>query len=154
IFGAPAEPKVQFSVYDGATPKTRGLLYRSAGKVAPHSPLSPQFTETSSLSIAGQRWGFEFASLPAFERESQNRLLPIIFLGGLLISLLLFAITFSETQARLRSDLISDDLRKSEERVRFLAEASALLASSLDYPTTLQRLAQLVVPFLADRCVM
>jgi len=40
------------------------------------------------------------------------------------------------------------------ERAALLAEASRLLASSLDYETTLQRLARLLVPTLADLCVI
>jgi PAS domain S-box-containing protein len=39
-------------------------------------------------------------------------------------------------------------------RLTFLAEASALLASSLDYEETLTRLAELVVPDLADWCAI
>jgi PAS domain S-box-containing protein len=45
--------------------------------------------------------------------------------------------------------------RKSERaraRLSFLAEASRLLASSLDYDATLQRIAELAVPGLADWC--
>ncbi|HWG56106.1 MAG TPA: GAF domain-containing protein [Gaiellaceae bacterium] len=42
--------------------------------------------------------------------------------------------------------------RQSVERLRVLAEASATLASSLDYDATLSRLAQLSVPRLADWC--
>ncbi len=45
-------------------------------------------------------------------------------------------------------------LRLAEESQRFLAEASELLASTLDYETTLQSTAQLVVPYLADWCVI
>jgi PAS domain S-box-containing protein len=41
-----------------------------------------------------------------------------------------------------------------EARSRFLAESSALLASSLDYQTTLERVAHLAVPHLADWCVV
>jgi len=37
---------------------------------------------------------------------------------------------------------------------RFLSEASAVLASSLDYQTTLERVAQLTVPELADWCTV
>jgi hypothetical protein len=43
-------------------------------------------------------------------------------------------------------------LRRSENRFRFLAEASRILASSLDYQTTLDAVARLVVPILADWC--
>ncbi|HEY9779630.1 MAG TPA: ATP-binding protein [Leptolyngbyaceae cyanobacterium] len=42
--------------------------------------------------------------------------------------------------------------KQLEEQERFLAEASVVLASSLDYQTTLENLAQLVVPQLADWC--
>jgi PAS domain S-box-containing protein len=42
--------------------------------------------------------------------------------------------------------------KRAEETQRFLAEASKHLASSLDYDTTLERVARLAVPFLADWC--
>ncbi|MEN3330759.1 MAG: hypothetical protein V7641_124 [Blastocatellia bacterium] len=41
-----------------------------------------------------------------------------------------------------------------EQRSRFLAEASAVLASSLDYEATLRSVARLAVPQLADWCVV
>lgn len=43
---------------------------------------------------------------------------------------------------------------RGEPRAVFLSEAGALLAASLDYETTLQRVADLVVPALADACVI
>ncbi|MBW4589851.1 MAG: PAS domain-containing protein [Aetokthonos hydrillicola CCALA 1050] len=43
---------------------------------------------------------------------------------------------------------------KLERNQRFLSEASAVLASSLDYQTTLERVAQLAVPELADWCAV
>lgn len=42
----------------------------------------------------------------------------------------------------------------SEERQRFLVEASTLLASSLDYETTLASVARLAVPHVADWCAV
>ena len=53
----------------------------------------------------------------------------------------------SERRARLDSEAAG-------ERLRFLAEATGVLGSSLDYETTLERLARLVVPALADCCVV
>ena len=44
--------------------------------------------------------------------------------------------------------------RKAEADQRFLAETSALLSWSLDYPESYERLAQLCVPFLADLCLI
>jgi PAS domain S-box-containing protein len=44
--------------------------------------------------------------------------------------------------------------RRAEESVRFLAEASEVLAESLDYERTLGQVAKLAVPRLADWCVV
>ena len=44
--------------------------------------------------------------------------------------------------------------RRPERRERFLARATATLAESLDYETTLRRAASLAVPDLADWCVV
>jgi PAS domain S-box-containing protein len=44
--------------------------------------------------------------------------------------------------------------KKNEEAQRFLAEIGASLSSSLDYRTTLARVARLAVPYLADWCVV
>lgn len=43
-------------------------------------------------------------------------------------------------------------IQAARARFRFLAEASSLLAGSLDYPTTLTQIAQLAVPRIADWC--
>lgn len=54
------------------------------------------------------------------------------------------------------SGIISDitERKRAEESMRFLAEASALLSASLDYEKTLESLAKLAVPFLADLCIV
>jgi len=44
--------------------------------------------------------------------------------------------------------------QREKQRLSFLAEASALLASSLDYEVTLQRVAQLAVPQIAEWCTV
>jgi len=44
--------------------------------------------------------------------------------------------------------------KRIEEAQRFLAEAGTTLSSSLDYRTTLARVARLAVPYLADWCVV
>jgi PAS domain S-box-containing protein len=46
------------------------------------------------------------------------------------------------------------DRRTAEDNLRFLAEATELLASSLDYETTLGTVAQLSVPQVADWCAV
>ncbi len=45
-------------------------------------------------------------------------------------------------------------VQTAERRARFVAEASRVLASSLDYETTLQSIARLAVPELSDICIV
>ena len=47
-----------------------------------------------------------------------------------------------------------DDRKRAEESLLFIAEASEMLASSLDYEMTLANVARLAVPRLADWCVI
>jgi PAS domain S-box-containing protein len=56
--------------------------------------------------------------------------------------------------ARLAINIIEDvtDAKDAELRQRFLAEAGQLLASSLDYEQTLDAVARMIVPRLADWC--
>lgn len=56
------------------------------------------------------------------------------------------AITHDITEHKRREEA----LRASEERIRFTAEVSKVLSSSLDYETTLNNLARLIVPRFAD----
>jgi PAS domain S-box-containing protein len=61
----------------------------------------------------------------------------------------------SETPIGMRGVTMDITERKrAEDAQRFLAEASGLLASSLDYETTLGSVAKLAVPNLADWCVV
>jgi PAS domain S-box-containing protein len=57
-----------------------------------------------------------------------------------------------EQAARTEAEAKSTQLQAQQRRLAFLAEASSLLASSLDYEATLEEVARLVVPHLADWC--
>jgi PAS domain S-box-containing protein len=64
------------------------------------------------------------------------------------------------TDVTERRHLLDSERRAREEaeeqrrRAQFLAEASIVLSSSLDYEATLQSVARLAVPFLADWCAV
>jgi PAS domain S-box-containing protein len=63
-------------------------------------------------------------------------------------------LTREPSGAQLAINIIEDvtDAKEAELRQRFLAEAGQLLASSLDYGQTLERVARMIVPRLADWC--
>jgi signal transduction histidine kinase/CheY-like chemotaxis protein len=63
-------------------------------------------------------------------------------------------ITWKGKQAYLASLRDITGRKRAEEELRFLADASRVLAGSLDKTTTLTSVAMLAIPFLADWCVI
>ena len=65
------------------------------------------------------------------------------------------AILFArEREARSDAEDAVERLRAASRRLEFLAEASEVLGSTLDYATALQRLSALAVPYLGDWCLV
>jgi PAS domain S-box-containing protein len=56
--------------------------------------------------------------------------------------------------AALRAAELQEENQREKMRLQFLAEASDVLASSLDYETTLDRVAHMAVPHIADWCIV
>ena len=90
---------------------------------------------------------------------------PIVVLSGLADEEVAVAAVRSGAQdylvkGQVEGNLIGRAIRYAVERQRledarrFLSEASSVLATSLDHDTTLQRVADLAVPVLCDRCVI
>ncbi|KFE64420.1 hypothetical protein DB31_2214 [Hyalangium minutum] len=73
---------------------------------------------------------------------------PLLGLDGKVDGIVTFAFEVTE-QIRARQKL-----QEAERRARFLGEASALLGASLELTLTLNRLASLALPSLADFCVV
>ena len=81
----------------------------------------------------------------------------LFLLEGLLISIVSearrrseksrFVLLESEKEARLKAE-------KATERSQFLSEASRILSGSIDYKTTLESVVKLLVPKMADWCIV
>ncbi|HEY9806773.1 MAG TPA: GAF domain-containing protein, partial [Candidatus Obscuribacterales bacterium] len=84
--------------------------------------------------------------------------IDVVHSNGRVIKLLEYAAPLFDEQGKVRgcvgAFLDITERKQAEDAQRFLAEASTLLATSLDYQTTLENLAQLMVPYLADWCVV
>ncbi|RKG98558.1 DUF4118 domain-containing protein [Corallococcus sp. CA053C] len=69
------------------------------------------------------------------------------------ISAFAFDVT-DHVRARARAERLTRELSHNEEHLRLLAGASSFLATSLDYEATLHNVVRLVVPTLADWCIV
>ncbi len=144
--------------------------YRRA--VEGHSPWSPDDPDPQPVLISDVRADAHLVELmPVFEREGIGSIgfIPLVSGGRLLGK---FMIYFDEPHevappelrlaqtiashiafaiARKRAD---SALRESEQAHRLLAEAGALLSSSLDVEDTLASITRLAVPAIADWCIV
>jgi PAS domain S-box-containing protein len=77
-----------------------------------------------------------------------GRALPVRDAAGRIVQWLGTTTDINEDK-RLR-----DELQESEARARFLAEAGALLGSTLDYELTLREVSRMAVPRIADWCAI
>jgi signal transduction histidine kinase len=80
-----------------------------------------------------------------------------IFFAAIMGSMMLRQVldqAHATAEALEREKATKADAIEGEQRARFLAEASSVLASSLDFETTLKNVARLVVPTLGDNCVV
>lgn len=121
-------------------------------------------TATTSVLLATMAlWGTLHGFGP-FAREDPNESLILLqaFTSLSAVLALAFAALVAEKE-RVDEERIAlipkaDAARRlaesSEQRARFLAEMSAILGGSLDYDTTLSRVARLSVPILADLCAV
>jgi signal transduction histidine kinase len=100
------------------------------------------------LGAEGDLWG----TVTFYYQEPRPFSSTEVRLATALANLAAAAIRTSEIyqeQSRMR-----EAAERGRQRLAFLAEASTVLASSLDYETTLRHVARLVVPHLADWCTV
>jgi GAF domain-containing protein len=119
--------------------------------VLDHGELQQRFPELRGA-VAGAHW---LVCLPLQAADRPLGVMTLSFPGHGSIDmaeiefLTLLADTSAQAVDRLQAQA---DAADREAKLRFVAAASAELASSLDYETTLQRVAQLAVPGFADWC--
>ena len=121
-------PDVDLEIFDGTEISEKSQLYDSDS--SGHSLAKkhrPAFSTSATVDIAGRTWSLHFSSLPPFE-SAVNADEPAIILGaGMLISLLLFAITWSLATNRERALVLANGMvaafREKEERLNGILDS-------------------------------
>ena len=100
-------------------------------------------------------WGFIGFEERTFEREWPAGVIDVLRTAAGILGAAIERRRGEQERIELaREQSARAEAEAAQRRLAFLAEASQILASSLDYTTTLQSVARLAVPTLADHCMV
>jgi serine phosphatase RsbU (regulator of sigma subunit)/CHASE1-domain containing sensor protein/anti-sigma regulatory factor (Ser/Thr protein kinase) len=118
IFKGSFDPAIDFEVYDGGSILTSPLLYDRDGIRRDEKNRNDfLFSKESSMEVAGRDWTLYFTTLPAFEKGAESNLPAFVLASGLLMSLLIFGITFLVVRSRTRAEHYSEDLEAANKEL-------------------------------------
>src|SRR6266581_409189 len=128
---------------DSDSPPTRQMLFDSEQLTKGYATQSAAnasdsaFVHMLPIEIASRIWEFQYSAPKEIIMSRLDRLWPSwVLAGGLLSSLLLFAVLYSLSSSRSRALKIAaqmtKDLRETEERFRLIAENASDLIALLD----------------------
>ena len=106
-----------FQVFDGPTADLANLLYDST----PHRDAAnnaARFAATTTIEIADRPWTLRFNTNRNFEANSSANFEMLTLISGAILSLLLFAVTRSQTRAQITAVSATRELIHSEKSLR------------------------------------
>ncbi|MEW6683531.1 MAG: CHASE domain-containing protein [Nitrospirota bacterium] len=116
---------IRVEVFDGTMAARDRLLYGDELDGDP-LPYRPTFQQTITSEISGRPWTFVFSTWPSFDDAVYHHEPMIVLIGGLVVSLLLFGITWSLTTTRERAlalaEQMTDALRKAQAHFRAVTD--------------------------------
>lgn len=101
IFGKNQASDIDFHIYDGDSTHPDHLMYDETPDDYLKGNYLPKFTKLEQLNIAGHFWTIDFMTLPQFDVKTKAYMDEIVWLGGIIISILLFGVTRSLETARV-----------------------------------------------------
>jgi PAS domain S-box-containing protein len=110
---------IDLQLYDGPQASGENLLADTAAiAVDTDGAAPPRFTATTSVDVAGRPWTIGFVSRPEFVSAANRSTLFYTAFAGLLITFVLFVLTYLQVSARSEAELAATELRVSEAKVR------------------------------------
>ncbi len=108
-------------IYDGAgNPENIMAQTSSPGKGFFAPQIGEDFSAQNELNVAGRKWIIGYNSLPSFADQSSINWSPLIFFSGIAFSFLLFGMTYWESSARAKLQMVAGELFESEKQKRGL----------------------------------
>lgn len=114
IFDGSRTLRTSLEVYDGDVVAPERLLYRSAHPISS----KPDFAIQDQLNLGGHTWTLVHRTTPEFEKALAHANVYWVFASGLVLSFILFGVTFFLAKARLRAEESEWQLRQKRERLQ------------------------------------
>jgi signal transduction histidine kinase len=115
---------VAIKIYDGEAVQ-ENLLAQSDVKIDQDftNRINEEYARQEKLNVGGRNWVVKYNTLPAFAAQSSLGWTPLILLIGLVFSFLLFGMTYWESAARAKMQIIAAELFESEKQKQTLLES-------------------------------
>jgi len=127
------EDRIHLQVYEDSLSEN-SILYNSQVNDTLSNDDSPSRTISMPIEFSGKKWILHFTK--NYQQSTYNSKVIILFTGGLLISLLLFALSFSLFNTRIRAKelagLLTLELFEGEERFKILLNSTAEAIYGID----------------------
>ena len=131
---------IDFQVFDGPELAATNLLYDSAAP-ANDAMSTSRFSTTANIPVADGPWTLHFTSNNDFEAGSATNFATFTLLGGGILSLVLFAVTRSQTRAHRVAVNAARELKHSENSLRKSLEEQTQAEAALRKSEEVLRLA-------------
>jgi PAS domain S-box-containing protein len=123
-------PEIGFQIYDGETYSKEHLIYDDESVLhAIYPSYRPRFSMQQKITVANRVWTLQLTALPKFGlTQAEERLPYVVLTGGVIFSLLIFAVLYSFSTARSQAISIAEGmtlkLRESEHLYSDLVEGA------------------------------
>ena len=131
VFGNGPNPLVGCAIYASERVNPDQLIFGDPEKMKQMMSTAEARTKTVSVKLFDHPWTLYFTTLPEFELESQHYLPNLALVCWLVLSLLLFAITYGEIKGLSRAEMTAEELRRSEAELSAEKERLAVTLYSI-----------------------
>ncbi|MEI7705435.1 MAG: CHASE domain-containing protein [Deltaproteobacteria bacterium] len=136
-------------LYDGAEPKSAGLLFGPSGTLDVSAVPADRMEATRTLIVGGRPWTLVLRARPGFGAGVMHRFKPLVGLAGILLSLVLAAMVWVLATSRARALRLAGEMNQD----RLTAEAD-LRRSEAEYRSLVENLNAGVVVHASDTRVL
>jgi CHASE1-domain containing sensor protein/two-component sensor histidine kinase len=135
IFGFTERPPIDFEIFDGAI-HPNNLLHRSFET----DPDPELYADTRPIELAGRTWTIRYWSRPGFRSSAQNEFVSLIVFGGLIATIVVTLLSWSQARARRRADQAAAAQRRNAHKLEVLHEIAGRLSAQLDSERLVQQI--------------